>query len=220
MTERQSESINLRMHTSNRAVEDTESIYAILDKALVCHVGIVEGGVPYVIPHNFGRLDDELVMHGALGGRLMNHIASGELICIEVTLLDSLVLARSMFMHSVNYRSVMVFGRGRLIETDSEKIQALKAISDQLMPGRWEECRQPNQKELNATRVIGIKIESVTAKVNVGMPEDKREDLDFPVWAGVLPLNTVASEPISADELDSTLMPMSEIRNFKRAGIG
>ncbi|HWS24877.1 MAG TPA: pyridoxamine 5'-phosphate oxidase family protein [Anaerolineales bacterium] len=220
MTEHQPESINLRMHTSNRAVEDIESIYAILDKALVCHVGIVEGGVPYVIPHNFGRLGDELVMHGALGGRLMKHIASGELVCVEVTLLDSLVLARSMFMHSVNYRSVMVFGRGRLIETDSEKLQALKAISDQLMPGRWEECRQPNQKELNATKVIGIKIESVTAKVNIGLPEDKSEDLDFPVWAGILPLNTVADEPISAEELDPTLIPMSGIRNFKRAGIG
>jgi len=220
MTEHHPGSINLKMHASDREVKEIQSIFAILDKALVCHVGIVEGGIPYVIPHNFGRLGDELVMHGALGGRLMNHITSGEVICVEVTLLDSLVLARSLFMHSVNYRSVMVFGKGRLIDTDSEKIQALKAISDQLIPGRWEECRQPNQKELNATKVIAIKIESVTAKVNDGMPDDKKDDLDFPVWAGILPLNTVGSEPIRAEDQESSFIPSFEIRDFKRNGIG
>lgn len=212
--------INVNMHKKNRGSTDVEKIYSILDQALVCHVGFVQDGVPYVIPHNFGRIGDELVMHGSITGRLMKHIMSGETVCVEVTILDSMVLARSLFMHSVNYRSVMVFGRGRKLETIDEKNVALRAIVDQLMPGRWEECRIPNEKELNATAVVAIKIDLATAKINNGMPDDKAEDMNFPVWAGILPLNTTAGEPISSDGLAEGLNPSETIKNYAKKGMG
>lgn len=212
--------INVNMHKKDRGSTDVESIYSILDKALVCHVGFVQDGIPYVIPHNFGRIGDELVMHGSLSGRLMKHIMSGETICVEVTILDSIVLARSVFMHSVNYRSVMVFGKGRKIEDKEEKNRALKAISDQLIPNRWEECRLPNDKELNATAVVAMKIDLATAKINNGMPDDKAEDMDFPVWAGILPLNTVAGAPVSSDGLADGLTPSEWITEYSKIGIG
>jgi len=212
--------INVNMHKKDRGSTDVEKIYSILDQALVCHVGFVQDGVPYVIPHNFGRVGDELVMHGSISGRLMKHIISGETICLEVTILDSMVLARSVFMHSVNYRSVMVFGKGRKIESKDEKNVALKAIADQLIPTRWEECRLPNDKELNATAVVAIKIDLATAKINNGMPDDKAEDMDFPVWAGILPLNTMAGEPVSSDGLAEGLAPSERIKGFSKKGIG
>lgn len=219
MTEQQG-LININMHKAERSAKDIETIHSILDNALVCHVGFIQDGIPYVIPHSFGRIEDELFMHGAIGGRMMNHIASGGQVCVEVTLLDSLVLARSMFMHSVNYRSVLVFGKGRLIESKDEKNRALKAISDQLIPGRWEECRQPNKKELDATKVIAIKMDVATAKINQGMPSDKKSDLDFPVWAGILPLYTLGGEPKSAEGIDPELKPLMNIKVFKKEGIG
>lgn len=212
--------INVNIRKKERGSQDIGSIYSILDQALVCHVGFVQDGVPYVIPHNFGRVGDQLVMHGALGGRLMKHILNGGEVCIEVTILDSLVLARSLFQHSVNYRSVMVFGKGRALNTHEEKNTALKAISDQLMKGRWEECRLPNEKELNATAVVSIPIDVATAKINNGMPDDKKEDLDFPVWAGILPLSTEAGEPVTSDGIAEGLLPSEEIRNYKKNGVG
>lgn len=212
--------INVNMHKKDRGSTDKERVYSILDQALVCHVGFVQDGVPYVIPHNFGRIGDELVMHGSISGRLMKHIMSGATICVEVTILDSMVLARSVFQHSVNYRSVMVFGKGRKIEDKEEKTTALKAISDQLISGRWDECRLPNDKELNATAVVAIKIDQATAKINNGMPDDKVEDMNFPVWAGILPLNTSAGAPVSSEGLADGLTPSEYIKSFSKKGIG
>src|SRR6266498_5785453 len=179
---------------------DRETIHRILDEALICHVAFVEERQPYVIPTNFARLEDRIVLHGAKASRLLKHIEAGHPICVEATIVDGLVLARSVFHHSVNYRSVVVFGKGRLIEDEQEKLAALKAVTEHLIPGRWEEARLPNHKEMNATRVVSIKIGEASAKLRIGPPIDEQEDYILPVWAGVLPLEEKTLRPIR-DEL-------------------
>lgn len=191
-----------------RGQYDRATIYRILDETLICHVGFVEKRQPYVIPINFARMGDNIVLHGAKASRLLRHIEAGHPICVEATIVDGLVLARSVFHHSVNYRSVVVFGKGRLIEDEQEKLAALQAVTEHLIPGRWQEARLPNRKELNATSVVSIKIEEASAKVRVGPPVDEDEDYALPVWAGVLPLQETPLAPIH-DELqsDDILLP-------------
>lgn len=179
---------------------DSETIYQILDEALICHVGFVENKIPFVIPINFARIGDTIVLHGAKASRLLKHIEAGNPVCVEATLVDGLVLARSVFHSSVNYRSVVLFGKGRLVEDNEEKLAALKAIVEHLIPGRWNEARLPNRKEMNATSVVSIKIDQASAKVRSGPPGDDEEDYALPVWAGVLPLQEMALSPIR-DEL-------------------
>ena len=199
---------------------DHETIYRILDEALICHVGFVENGQPYVIPINFARVEDHVVMHGAIASRLLKHVESGDPICVEVTIVDGLVLARSIFHHSVNYRSVVLFGKGRLIDDEQEKLAALKAITDHLIPGRWQDARRPNQKELNATRVVSIKINEASAKVRMGPPIDEQEDYALPVWAGVLPLQKLTLSPIR-DELQLNDVPLPKyIAEYSRTPVG
>ena len=181
---------------------DRETIYRILDEALICHVGIVEHGQPFVIPINFARTGDSVVLHGAKASRLLKYIEAGNPVCLEATIVDGLVLARSVFHHSMNYRSVVLFGTGRIVEDDLEKMAALEAITEHLIPGRWKEARLPNRKEMNATLVVSIKIDEASAKVRVGSPIDDEEDYDLPVWAGVLPLREVSLSPIR-DEMQS-----------------
>ena len=181
---------------------DRETIYRILDEALICHVGIVEHGQPFVIPINFARTGDSVVLHGAKASRLLKYIEAGNPVCLEATIVDGLVLARSVFHHSMNYRSVVLFGTGRIVEDDLEKMAALEAITEHLIPGRWKEARLPNRKEMNATLVVSIKIDEASAKVRVGSPIDDEEDYDLPVWAGVLPLGEVSLFPIR-DEMQS-----------------
>jgi len=188
---------------------DRETIYSILDEALICHVGFADQGQPYVIPINFARVDDTIILHGAKASRLLKHIEEGNPICIEATVVDGLVLARSVFHHSVNYRSVVLFGSGRLLEGDDEKLAALEAVTEHLVPGRWQDARLPNRKELNATSVVEIKIDAASAKVRVGQPVDEEEDYTLPVWAGVLPLQEVPSTPIH-DELQPVDFPVPE----------
>lgn len=192
-----------------RGFYDRETIYRILDEALICHVGIVENGGPFVIPINFARIDDTLVLHGAKTSRLLRHIQAGHPVCIEATIVDGLVLARSVFHHSVNYRSVVLFGKGRPVEDEQEKLSALKAVTEHLIPGRWQEARLPNRKELNATRVVSMKIDEASAKVRMGPPVDDPEDYALPIWAGVLPLQEQALAPIR-DELLSEDIPLPE----------
>jgi len=182
---------------------DRETIYSILDEALICHVGFADHGQPYVIPINFARVDDTIILHGAKASRLLKHIEEGNPVCIEATVVDGLVLARSVFHHSMNYRSVVLFGTGRLLLGDDEKLGALEAVTEHLVPGRWQDARLPNRKELNATSVVEIKIDAASAKVRLGPPVDEEEDYTLPVWAGVLPLQEVSSTPIH-DELQST----------------
>lgn len=185
-----------------RGQYDRETIYRILDEALICHVGFVDKRQPYVIPINFARVEDSIVLHGAKASRLLKHIEAGHPICVEATIVDGLVLARSVFHHSVNYRSVVVFGKGGLIEDEQQKLAALRAVSEHLIPGRWQEARLPNRKELNATSVVAIKIDEASAKVRVGPPVDEEEDYELPVWAGVLPLQEMPLSPMQ-DELQS-----------------
>ena len=197
---------------------DRETVYRILDEALICHVGFVERNQPYVIPINFARVDDRIVLHGAKASRLLKHIEAGHPVCVEVTIVDGLVLARSVFHHSLNYRSVVVFGVGRLIEGEQEKLAALQAVTEHLIPGRWQEARLPNRKELNATSVVSINIDEASAKVRVGPPVDEDEDYALPVWAGILPLQEMPLTPIR-DELQSQNIPLPKyVAQYSRKG--
>ncbi len=185
---------------------DRETIYQILDEALICHVGFAENNQPYVIPINFARIGDTIVMHGAKASRLLSHIEAGNPICVEVTLVDGLVLARSVFHSSINYRSVVLFGAGKIVEDENEKMAALEAIVEHLIPGRWSEARLPNRKEMNATSVVSIQIDQASAKIRNGPPGDDEADYALPIWAGVLPLEETASRPIR-DELMTQELP-------------
>jgi hypothetical protein len=185
---------------------DRETVYQILDEALICNVAFVENKQPFVIPINFGRIDDALVLHGAKASRLLKYIEAGHPVCIAATVVDALVLARSVFHHSVNYRSVVLFGKGRLVTDEREKLAALEAVVEHLIPGRWREARLPNPKEMNATSVVSIKIEEASAKIRTGPPGDDEEDYALPLWAGLLPLQELALSPIR-DELMTQDIP-------------
>ncbi len=195
---------------------DRETIYQILDEALICHVGFVVNKQPYVIPINFARVEDTIVLHGAKASRLLQHIEDGHPVCVEATIVDGLVLARSVFHHSVNYRSVVLFGKGRPVHEEQEKLQALKAITEHLIPGRWAETRPPNHKELNATRVVSIRIDEASAKIRVGPPADDDEDYALPVWAGILPLEEQPLSPIRDERLSEAVTLPGYISRYSR----
>lgn len=180
---------------------DRATIYPIIDSALVCHVGFVIDGQPYVIPTIHARRDDSLIMHGSAASRMFEHIASGEQICVTITHVDGLVLARSTFHSSMNYRSAVVFGRGRLIEEQQEKLDALAILTERLMPGRWADTRQPTPQELKGTFVVEIEIESASAKTRTGPANDDEEDYALPMWAGVLPVHMSWGQPIDDPRL-------------------
>jgi uncharacterized protein len=181
-----------------RGVYDRETIDAILDEALVCHLGFAVDGQPYVIPTLHARIGDLLYVHGSAASRMLRHAASDARICVTVTLLDGLVLARSVFNHSIDYRSVVVLGTPALVEDVDEKREALHAFTDHIAPGRWEEARQPTDQELKATWILSVPLDEASAKIRTGPPEDEPEDLDLPVWAGVVPIH-LAAEPSEYD---------------------
>ena len=184
-----------------RGVFGRERVYEILDEGLVCHVGFAVGGKPYVIPTGYVRHGDNLYVHGAAASRMMNVLREGVDVCVTVTLLDGLVLARSAFSHSMNYRSVIVFGRARVVEDAREKLEALRAFTEHVMPGRWGEARRPNREELNETLVLAVPLEEASAKVRTGPPKDKEADYEWPVWAGVLPLKLEAGAAVADPRL-------------------
>ncbi len=175
---------------------DRETVHQILDTGIVCHVGFNVDGQPYVIPTNYGRKDDTLYIHGSAASRMLRTLAGGIPVCVTVTHLDGLVLARSAFHHSVNYRSVVILGTAKLVEDPAQKKEALRIFTEQVMQGRWNDIRQPTEQELKATTVLAIELEEVSAKVRTGGPVDDEEDYTLPVWAGVVPLQTVAQAPI------------------------
>ena len=175
-----------------RGVYDRATIEAILDEALLCHLGFEVDGQPYVIPTLHARVGDRLYVHGSAASRMLRHAATGVPLCATVTLFDGLVLARSVFNHSVNYRSVVVFGTATLV-ADDEKREALRALTEQLAPGRWDEARQPTDTELKATWILSLPLDETSAKVRTGAEEDEPEDLDLPVWAGVVPVHLAAA---------------------------
>jgi uncharacterized protein len=207
-----------RVHrVPKRAHYDQETIYAILDEALVCHVGFVQDGQPVVIPMNYARRGDTLILHGSIASRLLKAVQAGHPVCVTVTLLDGLVLARSAYHHSMNYRSVVVFGRGRLIETDGEKLEALENLTEHILRGRWQDIRKPTPQELDATTVVSIVIESASAKVRTGPPVDDEADYPLPVWAGVIPIRQQASMPVSDPRLGPGAPVPASIVNYRRA---
>jgi len=177
---------------------DRDTIYPIVDAGLICHVGFVIDGRPFVLPTLHARAGDTLLLHGASTSRMLRHMAEGGEVCVTITHVDGLVLAKSVFNHSVNYRSAVLFGRGRLVEDEPGKMAALAAFTEKILPGRWADARLPNPTEMKATLVVAVDIESASAKVRSGPPHDDDEDLDLPVWVGVLPLTQVTGAPIPA----------------------
>jgi nitroimidazol reductase NimA-like FMN-containing flavoprotein (pyridoxamine 5'-phosphate oxidase superfamily) len=197
----------------HRGVYDRATAYQILDEGVICHVGFVADGQPFVIPTGYGRSGDNLYIHGSAASRMLRNLDQGVPVCVTVTLLDGLVLARSIFNHSMNYRSVVVLGTAVAVEDPEEKLQALHALSEHILPGRWQEARQPNEKELKATLVMRLPITEFSAKVRQGPPSDDEEDYAFPTWAGVVPLKMVAEPPINDPRLD----PQTPLPEYARA---
>ncbi|MEM7535154.1 MAG: pyridoxamine 5'-phosphate oxidase family protein [Chloroflexota bacterium] len=179
----------------NRGAYDKETIYGIVDDSLICHVGMVnEDGQPIVIPTIHARQGDNILLHGASTSRLLKHVGAGHDICITVTHIDGLVLARSVFHHSMNYRSAVMYGKGRFITDLDEKMEALEVFTEKLIPGRWADARPPTPNEAKATHIVAVPIDSGSAKVRAGQPVDDEEDYALDVWAGVLPMRTVFGE--------------------------
>jgi nitroimidazol reductase NimA-like FMN-containing flavoprotein (pyridoxamine 5'-phosphate oxidase superfamily) len=195
-----------------RGTYDRETIDAILDEGLICHVGFVSDGSPFVIPTGYGRDGDRLLIHGSAASRMLRALSMGAEACITVTLLDGLVLARSAFHHSMNYRSVVVLANGTLIDEPEAKMAALRVITERLVPGRWDGVRQPTPQEMKGTTVLSFPINEASAKVRVGPPKDDEEDYALPIWAGVLPLSLVPGAPI-ADERN---LPEVELPDYVR----
>lgn len=185
----------------HRGVYDRDAAYQILDEGFICHVGFVIDGQPFVIPTGYGRSRDNLYIHGSAASRMLRNLKRGVPVCVTVTLLDGLVLARSIFNHSMNYRSVVVLGTAMAVEDQQEKLTALQVVSEHILPGRWAEVRQPTEKELKATQVLRLPITEFSAKVRQGPPIDDEEDYAFPTWAGVIPLEMVAGKPIEDPRL-------------------
>lgn len=199
-----------------RGIQEREKIYSILDEALIAHVGFVTDNQPFVIPMAYGRKGDRLYLHGSSVSRLLKTLEQGVNVCINVTLLDGIVIARSLFHHSMNYRSVVLFGKAKLVEDEDEKMLALKAITEQMIPGRWEQARIPNSKELKATNVLSFKITEGSAKVRTGAPSDDAEDYQLPYWAGELPLKLTPGIPIRDPKLSAEISIPENIVNYQR----
>jgi nitroimidazol reductase NimA-like FMN-containing flavoprotein (pyridoxamine 5'-phosphate oxidase superfamily) len=195
---------------------DAETVYQILDQGFVCHVGFAVDGQPYVIPTNYGRSGDTLYLHGSAASRMLKTLSGRVPVCVTVTHVDGLVLARSAFHHSVNYRSAVILGTARLVDDPAEKLEALRVFTEHVMKGRWDDVRQPTEQELKATSVLALPLEEVSAKVRTGGPVDDEADYTLPVWAGVLPLEIIARSP-EPDALRKSDPPLPEyLKNYSR----
>ncbi len=199
-----------------RGAFDRETIYRILDEAFICHVGFSAGEQPYVIPTGFARAGDTLLIHGSAASRMLRSLAEGINVCVTVTLLDGLVLARSAFHHSMNYRSVVILGRAKIVSGEQEKNEALLALSEHIVPGRWAEVRPPTPLELKATTVLSLPIDEASAKIRAGDPVDDDEDYEMNVWAGVLPLRQTVRTPVADTKLKDGIEVPSYVSNYKR----
>jgi len=186
---------------ANRGSHDFELACQVLDAGKICHVGFSLDGQPYVLPMSYGRLDDKLLLHGSVASRMMKNLADGLPCCVTVTHFDGMVYARSTFNSSMNYRSVMIFGNARLVTDPDEKRTGVQTLVDHLMPGRRADLRKSTPKELNATSLLVLPIETFSVKTRTGPPEDSKRDLDAQVWAGVVPLELTAGEPVDAPNL-------------------
>ena len=215
MTFTQTERTTLR-RLPKRGSYDRQQIYDILDEGFICHVGFVIDGKPVVIPTGYGRKDDQLLIHGSQASRMLRTLKTGVDVCVTVTLLDGLVLARSAFHHSLNYRSVVVFGQAQIVEEQQAKLEALRILSDHIIAGRWDDVREPTQQELNATTVLTLPLEEASAKIRTGPPLDDEEDYALSIWAGVVPLEIKAGEPIDDPRLLNGLEPPDYAASYRR----
>ncbi len=184
-----------------RGAYDDASIHGILDAGFLAHIGFNVDGQPFVIPTLYGREDKHLFLHGSAASRMLRHLEAGISACVTVTIVDALVLARSAFNHSMNYRSVVLFGTARKLQQNEDKTAALRVISEHLIPGRWKEVRAPSEKELKATTVLKFAVEDASAKVRSGPVSDDEEDYSFDTWAGLVPVRLVAGQPLADDRL-------------------
>ena len=204
-----------------RGSYDRELIYQILDEAFICHVGFVVDGQPYVIPTGYGRVGDTLYIHGSAASRMLRNLAKGIDVCVTVTLVDGLVLARSAFHHSINYRSVVIFGKARVLREEDEKVTALRVFTEHIVPNRWQDVRPPTEYELKATTVLSLPLQEASAKVRTGDPIDDEEDYAMNVWAGVIPLRLAAGKAVGDAKLkDGIEVPdyVAEYRRFSKRG--
>jgi nitroimidazol reductase NimA-like FMN-containing flavoprotein (pyridoxamine 5'-phosphate oxidase superfamily) len=190
-----------------RGAYDRATIDAILDEALICHLGFVIEGQPYVIPTIHAREGDILYIHGSPGSRMLRNAKEGVDVCVTATLLDGLVLARSVYNHSMNYRSAVVLGRAHEVTDREEKLRALERIVEHVVPGRWADARQPNEDELDGTTILTISLDEASAKIRNGPPKDFDDDLALPIWAGVIPFELVPAPPIAAEGVDGIPPP-------------
>ena len=185
-----------------RAAYDRDAINAIIDEALLCHIGFIDKGNPVVIPTIHARIGNTLYFHGSPASRMLRSMKQGIEVSVAVTILDGLVVARTPFAQDLNYRSVVAFGEARMVDDPAEKLAALKAITDHVTPGRWGDSRPSTEKEIRATLVVAVPLDEASAKIGADPPEDEEEDLDLTFWAGVVPLSLVAGKPIPAEGVD------------------
>jgi len=201
-----------------RAVYDKSEVYAILDEGFICHVGFAIDGQPYVIPTGYARFGDEIFIHGSAASRMLHALGDGLDVCVTVTLVDGFVLSRSAFHHSVNYRSVVILGRARVLADPIEKMMALRAFTNHVVPGRWDEVRPPSDQELKGTMVLALALDEVSAKVRKGPPVEDELDIPRPAWAGIVPLVHTVGTPQPMDDLVEGVQPIDRAR-FAHLGI-
>jgi nitroimidazol reductase NimA-like FMN-containing flavoprotein (pyridoxamine 5'-phosphate oxidase superfamily) len=194
---------------------DRETVYGILDEGFICHVGFAPQGQPFVIPTGYARVDDKLYIHGSQASRMLRTLSGGLDACVTVTIVDGLVLARSAFHHSMNYRSVVIFGRAEIVEDPEEKMAALVALSEHIVRGRWADVREPNEEELIKTTVLELPLVEASAKIRTGPPLDDEEDYALPMWAGVIPLMLEAGEPINDPRFPEGIEVPTYERSYK-----
>ena len=200
----------------HRGVYDREAIYKILDEGIVCHVGFSTDAQTFVIPTLYARVADAIYFHGSAASRMLRGASTGVPVCITVTLTDGLVLARSVFNHSMNYRSVVALGEATLVDAPAEKLEALHAFTEKILPGRWQDARQPNEKELKATSILKLPLAEVSAKIRSGPVIDDEEDYALQVWAGIVPLHLEAQAPIRDERCDPAIPTPAYAANYKR----
>jgi nitroimidazol reductase NimA-like FMN-containing flavoprotein (pyridoxamine 5'-phosphate oxidase superfamily) len=199
-----------------RGSHERETINQILDEGFICHVGFASEGQPFVIPTGYARLGDNLIIHGSQASRMLRALKTGLDVCVTVTLIDGLVLARSAFHHSMNYRSVVIFGRASLIEEREAKLAALFALSEQMISGRWKEVREPTEAELQQTTVLSLPIDEASAKIRTGPPLDDEADYAMNVWAGVLPMQLTTVDPIADPRLPPNIKVPDYVGSYRR----
>jgi len=200
----------------HRGAYDRETIDKILDEGFVCHIGFVVDGQPFVIPTMYARVGDAIYFHGSAVSRMLRGASTGIAVCVTVTLADGLVLARSVFNHSMNYRSVVALGKAVLVDTPAEKIEALHAFTEKILPGRWNDARRPSEKELKATSILRLALTEVSAKMRSGPVEDDAEDYALPVWAGIVPLRLIAGAPMRDERCDPAIPVPDYAAGYKR----